>query len=178
MNLPVLSSGLLRYMVFYKQFNGNIIIKPIHSSKIDDVEKVKIFFTNRMNEQHLSDLNKYTLTPCIFQECIDKECDIRVTVVNKKVFSAYVDSQSEEETKVDWRRKKRRFKPYDLPIDIQEKCIAITHALGLSFGAIDIIKSTTGEYVFLEINPNGQWAWVEIDTGLEISNEIINYLSN
>jgi glutathione synthase/RimK-type ligase-like ATP-grasp enzyme len=47
----------------------------------------------------------------------------------------------------------------------------------LSFGAIDIIKKLNGEYVFLEINPNGQWAWLETELDLKISDEIINYLT-
>jgi glutathione synthase/RimK-type ligase-like ATP-grasp enzyme len=33
--------------------------------------------------------------------------------------------------------------------------------LGINFGCFDIIKSTKGEYVFLECNPNGQWLWIE-----------------
>ena len=42
---------------------------------------------------------------------------------------------------------------------------------------IDFIKSIDGRYVFLEINPNGQWVWIETQTGQRISDEIINFLN-
>ena len=50
--------------------------------------------------------------------------------------------------------------------------------LNIKFGAIDIIKTPKDEYVFLEINPNGQWAWIEMQTGQEMSDEIIKFLEN
>jgi glutathione synthase/RimK-type ligase-like ATP-grasp enzyme len=50
--------------------------------------------------------------------------------------------------------------------------------LNLRFGAIDFILDESGEYVFLEINPNGQWAWIERKTGYKISSEIVNLLVN
>lgn len=49
--------------------------------------------------------------------------------------------------------------------------------LSISFGAIDLVRDKNGDYIFLEINPNGQWAWVEMETGLKISDEIIKFLT-
>jgi glutathione synthase/RimK-type ligase-like ATP-grasp enzyme len=51
------------------------------------------------------------------------------------------------------------------------------HKLGLNFGAVDMILTPDGRYVFLEINPNGQWGWVEDLTGMPISEEIIGLLT-
>ena len=56
-------------------------------------------------------------------------------------------------------------------------CIRLLKELNLQFGAIDMIKTPDGSYIFLEINPNGQWAWIETQTGLQISDAIINFLS-
>lgn len=164
--------------ILHSECNSELIIKPIHSGRVEDDDKMRLIFANKINKDHLENLSNFDLTPCIFQEFIKKEIDIRVTVVGDKVFSAFVDSQSDEETKTDWRRKKQPFKVYELPISIQNKCIEITKSLGLNFGAIDLVKTNKNEYYFLEINPNGQWAWIEIDTGLPISKEIINYLNN
>jgi glutathione synthase/RimK-type ligase-like ATP-grasp enzyme len=100
-----------------------------------------------------------------------------VTVIGEKVFSAKINSQILNETKIDWRKKKMPFEKYELPKGISDKCILITKKLQLSFGAIDLIKKLNGEYVFLEINPNGQWAWLETELDLKISDEIINYLT-
>jgi glutathione synthase/RimK-type ligase-like ATP-grasp enzyme len=52
----------------------------------------------------------------------------------------------------------------------------ISSILEFKFGAIDLIKHPNGEYYFWENNPNGQWAWIEMDTGMLISQAIIKFL--
>ena len=46
----------------------------------------------------------------------------------------------------------------------------------LVFGAIDMIVTPAGEYVFLEINANGQYLWIEKQTGLPITSSIVDLL--
>jgi glutathione synthase/RimK-type ligase-like ATP-grasp enzyme len=162
---------------FAQDNNHNIIIKPLNSGQIKEADGVSTIFTNRLNKKDISNIHNYAITPAIFQEYIEKDYELRITVVNDKVFSARVDSQQDEETKTDWRKKKLKFTKYQLPDEIANECIELTKRLNISFGAIDMIKSKKGEYVFLEINPNGQWAWLEMDAGLKISDEIITYLT-
>ena len=50
--------------------------------------------------------------------------------------------------------------------------------INLNTGSADLILDKNGNYIFLEINPNGQWAWIEKQTGYEISNEIVNLLEH
>jgi hypothetical protein len=162
---------------FIEKNNADIIIKPIRQGKIKQARGFRSIFTNKVNSDIINDLADFHLTPCIFQQNIKKDYELRVTIVGDKVFSAKVDSQRLEETRIDWRKKKLSFQPYELPEGISNKCLALTKNLNLSFGAIDLIKNKDGEYIFLEINPNGQWAWLEIETGLKISDEIINFLT-
>jgi glutathione synthase/RimK-type ligase-like ATP-grasp enzyme len=100
-----------------------------------------------------------------------------VTLVGREVFAAAVDSQVTAATRQDWRRERLPFRAYELPTVVADKCVALMQALQLRFGAIDLIKSTDGQYYFLEINPNGQWAWVELDCGLPISRALIAELA-
>lgn len=162
---------------FFYQHNEDIIVKPIGQTRIMEKDGPAFLFTNMVSKKQIDNLNQFDLTPVIFQNNIKKELEIRVTVVGNKVFSAFVDSQSDEETKIDWRKKKLQFSKFQLPEEIEEKCIRLVAELHLYFGAIDIIKGVDGQYVFLEINPNGQWAWIESQTGLRIADEIINHLS-
>ena len=104
--------------------------------------------------------------------------EIRVTVIDKKVFASSVYSQSNENTKNDWRKEKLEFSKVEIPKEISNKCITLLQELNIKFGAIDLIKTPEDEYVFLEINPNGQWAWIESQTGQEMSDEIIKFLEN
>jgi len=163
---------------FIIKHQNNVIIKPIRQGRFLQNEGFKTIFTNKIDNDKIKSLKDFDLTPSIFQEYVSKEYEIRVTVVANKVFSAKVNSQLKDETKIDWRKEKIPFEIYDLPKSICDKCIEITKHLNLSFGAIDIIKNKNGDYIFLEINPNGQWVWLEMDAGLNISNEIIKFLTS
>lgn len=162
---------------FIKKHDNNVILKPINQGRIDFGNFNKLIYTNKLKHEHIEQLKEYNLTPCIYQQYIDKLYEVRVTVVDSKVFAAKVDSQSTTDTKIDWRKQKLKFTSYILPKEIEVKCISLLKSLNISFGAIDLIKSINNEYYFLEINPNGQWAWIEIDTGLNISEAIINFLT-
>jgi glutathione synthase/RimK-type ligase-like ATP-grasp enzyme len=105
--------------------------------------------------------------------------DIRVTVVGEQVFPAKIHSQEFEETMVDWRKgenAKVKHERIELPPEIEDKCIELTKRLGLHFGAIDFVLDRGMNYVFLEINPNGQWGWIEKRLGYDISGEIVALL--
>ncbi len=110
------------------------------------------------------------MLPCQFQEYVPKEIEIRVTVFGSKALSVEIHSQVTESTRHDWRRYGEHGQaphyPHRLPSDIGIKCIKLVQRLGLEFGAIDLIVRPDGRYTFLEINPNGQWAWLERLTGL------------
>ncbi|MBZ5857322.1 hypothetical protein [Flavihumibacter profundi] len=163
---------------FYKEQGGRIIIKPISQTRIDNNETPSFIFTSRITQKQIDELENFDLTPCIYQNEIEKIYEIRVTVVGDNVFSASVDSQNDVETEVDWRKKRLIFKAIEIPKRVESLCIEIVKCLNLSFGAIDLIKDKDGNYIFLEINPNGQWAWIETQTGLNISEAIIKKLTN
>lgn len=161
---------------FYKQHDKSIILKPLSQSRIYKNDSLSLIFTNLAKEEHLLSLQDFELTPCIFQKYIKKKIELRVTVVGKDVFVASVDSQKNEKTKIDWRKENLNFIKASLPTEIEEKCVELVSTLDLEFGAIDLILDDEGNYIFLEINPNGQWAWIESQTNLPISESIIKYL--
>ncbi|MEI6348170.1 MAG: hypothetical protein WCP69_09515 [Bacteroidota bacterium] len=157
--------------------NEDVIIKPIRQGRINLEDGVKTIFTNQIDKTVIDNILHYDLTPCIIQNNILKDYELRITIVGDKVFSAKVNSQENKNTITDWRKEKNPFLKYNLPIEIEQKCIQLTKKLNISFGAIDLVRDKNGNYIFLEINPNGQWAWIEMETGLKISDEIINYLT-
>lgn len=119
--------------------------------------------------------------PMIFQEYVEKSFELRITVVGKKVFPCAIYSQKSTRAKEDWRRYDLANTPHEqheLPADIKEKCIQFVERLGLHFGCIDMIVTPAGDYIFLEINPNGQWLWVEHITKMPISKAIAELLVN
>lgn len=163
---------------FYLKNDSDIIIKPLAHTRISYSKEVAFIFTNPVSKELIDSIEQYDINPCIFQKNILKDYEIRVTVIDKKVFASSVFSQSNEETKNDWRKKKMDFNTVEIPKDISDKCVELLQELNIKFGAIDLIKTPNGEYVFLEINPNGQWAWIEMQTGQQMSDEIIKFLKN
>lgn len=180
-NIPktLVSYNYTEIISFFEDCKENIIIKPLNYGRIEESQdKCGHIFTNKVTKENLGLLRESAPLPSIYQENIVKKIEIRVTVVDTKVFAAYVDSQSQLNTSIDWRREKLNFKPFELPKDIIEKCVSLVRKLNLNFGAIDLIQKPNGEFVFLEINPNGQWVWIETDTGLKISDAIIDFFTS
>jgi glutathione synthase/RimK-type ligase-like ATP-grasp enzyme len=65
---------------------------------------------------------------------------------------------------------------HQLPDEIQQKCFTMLSALNLSYGAFDLILTPDDKYIFLEINPSGQYGWIETLTGMPITSAICDLL--
>ena len=122
-----------------------------------------------------------TATPLMAQEYIEKKLELRVTIVGQKVFACAIYSQDSERTKEDWRRydfDNVRHEQYQLPKEVEAHLMEFMAVCNLTFGAIDMILTPSGRYVFLEINPSGQFGWIEDLTNMPISKAIAETLSN
>ena len=122
-----------------------------------------------------------SVDPMIFQQFIKPAYELRVSVVGEAVFAAKIMSSDQGPFR-DW-----RYGHIDdtfaatattLDEDLQKKCIHLTHTLGLNYSAIDLIVDTQGAVWFLEINPNGQWAFIEETTGQPIGKALAELLSS
>lgn len=109
------------------------------------------------------------LAPVIFQRHVAAVADLRVTIIGDEVFAAAVDVR-DLSYDVDVRLNlDAKHVAHDLPEDIANKLRALMRQLGLMYGAIDLRLTEDGRYVFLEINPAGQFLYVEQQTGQPIA---------
>ncbi len=163
---------------FRKTKSEGVIIKRLGGGIVLDGNQGSAIYTSLVSEADINDIGRVRYTPTLFQEYIQKDVELRITVVGNKVFPIEIHSQKSERAKFDWRRDTLNLlhREHLLPEDVKQKIINFVHKLGLNFGAIDMILTPNGRYVFLEINPNGQWGWIEDLTGLPISDSIINLL--
>lgn len=155
----------------------HVIVKSIESDNVwlgDEQEYV--FFAQRVKSSSLGEQPEeaFTQTVSFVQEYVEKQFELRVTVVGEQMFACKIDSQrmDEDKGKVDWRQGYEhglRYEPYVLPESIRNFCLAYLQRLHLNFGCFDFIVTPQEEYVFLECNPNGQWLWIEQETGMKIS---------
>jgi glutathione synthase/RimK-type ligase-like ATP-grasp enzyme len=161
-----------------------VILKSIENDHVclnDDIEYV--FYAQKVPSESLKEQPQeaFSQTVSYVQNYIEKSFELRITVVGKDVFACKIDSQllDEDKGKVDWRQGYDyglRHEKYNLPPEIQHKCLLFLKHLKLNFGCFDFIVTPTHEFIFLECNPNGQWLWIESETGMEISKAILTYL--
>ena len=157
-----------------------VVAKAVNSGYIAGPDGNQAIFTSALDTTDFEDLAGLALAPVTFQEKIEKSSDIRVTVVGDEVFAAEILSQGRESSKVDWRATddpNLEHRNHALPSTLAHSCRQLVSHLGLSFGAIDFALKADGTYVFFEINPNGEWLWLEDRVGLPISDKIAAWLS-
>jgi glutathione synthase/RimK-type ligase-like ATP-grasp enzyme len=154
---------------FYQQHNQSIIYKPFHAymrvreDQNDQTTYATKLLTNRVQPQDLVESEGFIPTPSIFQPYVPKDIELRIVVVGKKLFACAIHSQQSARSREDWRRYDLTRTPheaYTLPDEIAAKLLQLMERLGLVFGSIDMIVTPSGEYVFLEVNPNGQFDWI------------------
>jgi glutathione synthase/RimK-type ligase-like ATP-grasp enzyme len=163
----------------FREF-GSMIAKPCRTGYVvcDGIEHS--IFTSQVLEDHLEDLASARLSPGIYQELVSKRYDVRVTIVGNRCFAAAIDSQSDPAATVDWRRTENPKLPHyriAVPGQLEETLLHLMKSLHLEFGAIDLIQTPSGEFVFLEVNPSGQWLWIDDTLQLGISESITDWLA-
>jgi glutathione synthase/RimK-type ligase-like ATP-grasp enzyme len=160
---------------FLRAHPQGVVIKALHAPLIENPELPQFIFTRRLDMELLDSADETESAPFILQEEIRPKRDIRVTVVDDVAFGAVVAEQTES---VDWRvaKPRPRFVPYDLPQEVSSRCTALVRALGLRFGALDLLIDSSGEWIFLEINPNGEWGWLQKTCGFPVAGALVDAL--
>ncbi|GAA0550982.1 MvdC/MvdD family ATP grasp protein [Actinomadura livida] len=164
----------------WNRAGGQLISKALTYKDFWVYGEQHLIYTTQVQRRHLAGRHRIQHAPVILQPNIAKAAELRVTVVGDQIFAAEIDSQSSRLTAQDWRRYDDNtvgYRAVKLPGEVAGRCLDFISALGLNFGAIDLIRRKDGEYVFLEVNVNGQWGWIETLTGLPISDAIADWLT-
>lgn len=132
-----------------------------------------------ITDENIGLLDAVGVVPCLFQEYVEKKCEYRVTVVGDELFVAEIDSQRQDDTRVDWRAFEEvlPIQVGTLPVEIERQCLKFVRSYNLNYSAIDLILTPSNEYVFIENNPNGQFMFVQrLVPDLEIAEAIAECL--
>lgn len=159
----LMSNDPARIRRFLAEHRGRTIYKPFFPAQWDHGDQVAILMTNEVRLEDLPSEDVLRLTPGIFQEKVDKAHELRVTILGEHVVTARLLSQESERTRLDWRAGmgKISVEPDRLPEEVERACLRLMRGLGIVFGCFDFIVTPEGEHVFLEVNPAGQFLWVE-----------------
>jgi ATP-GRASP peptide maturase of grasp-with-spasm system len=160
--------------------NGKVIMKPIQDPRpISINHKMFLQYTTEVT-QNLLDHLPDTFFPCLFQQLIDKNIEIRTFFLNGQCFSMAICSTFDKQTQIDFRRYNDRHPnrclPYQLPLDIENKISLLMDKMRLNCGSLDLILDNHGTYYYLEVNPVGQFGMVSYPCNYNIEKEIAEFL--
>ncbi len=149
------------------------IVKSLDTALFYDTQNNKEMFTysNVVSGEELQDY-ELASAPIIIQEFLNPKVDCRVTYIQGKLFPVKI-LQNGEGLYGDWRLRKDELEyvPFQLPTNISVAICKLMQKLEIQFGGIDL--AIVGEkYFFIEVNPTGEWGWLEIKTGMQISQTI------
>ena len=182
MELPptLITNSREEFLEFYDQHNGNVVTKLVGAAFHPTVGANTFSrYTEVVSKRDVGYAASLEYCPMILQAYVPKRLELRITVVGQEVFAAEIHSQHTHHTRHDWRRYDMGQTPHfvhNLPPEIYVTCIQLVQRLELCYGAIDMILTPDGRYVFVEINPSGQYLWIENETGLPISSAICDFL--
>lgn len=132
-------------------------------------------YTEKLTEEKIQELPD-KISPSFLQKNIEKRMEVRVFFLDNRCYSMAIFSQSDEKTKVDYRKyndeKPNRCVPFILPSAIAAKIIFLFNTLGLNTGSVDLIMDTKGDFYFLEINPVGQFGMVSNPCNYQLEKKV------
>jgi glutathione synthase/RimK-type ligase-like ATP-grasp enzyme len=153
---------------FITKHNGRVVHKSMTP------HQQQAIYTQKWKDTDYAKLESLMLAPTIFQEEISGERDIRITVIGDKVFTASITTS---ETNLDSRLQPDvPYEVYALPKSIERLILDVMQTLGLVFGCIDMRLTHNHDYVFFEVNPQGQFLYIEIWTSMPIARTLAQYL--
>lgn len=164
--------------LFENTKEGKYITKPISGDSIQRFDNFSIFnYTTLLDKDKVK---SETFFPSLVQNQINKKYELRIFYIHGKLYSMAIFSQKDDQTSVDFRvynkRKPNRNVPYQLPREEEEKLDKLMRCLNLNCGSIDMIVTPDNQYVFLEVNPIGQFGMVSYPCNYNLEKIIAEHL--
>ncbi|HVI47530.1 MAG TPA: hypothetical protein VM802_21850 [Chitinophaga sp.] len=160
--------------------HGRIISKPLDSALSEVHNNIFGMGTVMIDSEVLQPLPEL-LPIALFQAYIFKEVELRIFYLEGELFTVAIFSQQSQKTVIDFRHycelRPSRMVPFLLPVEIAQMVNQFMKLKMLNTGSLDFILTPAGEYVFLEVNPSGQFEWISIACNLNLEKRIADTLA-
>ncbi|MFZ3482122.1 ATP-grasp domain-containing protein [Sphingomonas sp. 3-13AW] len=144
---------------------GDVCMKGYYPKGWLTDEGIRHALNTKISLSDLSEPASCEIMPHIYQEYITKKAEYRVTLFAGHVGAVAIDSTKlNGPAESDWRADMaylENLRLASLPDDVISAARRMMAHLGLRFGSLDIAETPSGEFVFFEINEQGQWLWTE-----------------
>lgn len=159
---------------------GRVICKTFGPNSVTELGVSKVAYTHRLTEDDLRDLRGITTTTHQIQHWIGKARETRIVVVGERMFGIGIDAHNAP-ARIDWRADFRAltYDQVEIPPPVEKGVRRYMESMGLTYAAFDfVIEHGTGQWVFLESNSSGQYAWLETATGAPITDALVGLLAS
>lgn len=151
------------------------------SNGIYDIGGHDAFYTYTEARDKADFANKdIKLFPSLVMSLVEKSFEVRSFYLNGEFYSMAIFSQRNKQTSIDFRKYcselPNKNEPFKLPIDVEEKLDKLYKKLDLNTGSADFIVDKDGKFIFLEINPVGQFQMTSLPCNYNLEQKIANYL--
>ena len=147
---------------FWKAHGNDVVYKQFVAAKETWRETRRL----KAGDEFLAE--SISLAPVIFQGFVKGVADLRVIAIENDLFAAAAEMDGAEYPEDVRMNLGIEYKPHNLPDAVRTKILNLMQRLRLTYGAIDLRLTPEGEYIFFEINPSGQFLYIEQHTGLKI----------
>ena len=148
---------------------------PAYEVVLHDSPRTKTAVVKSLSNELVGDRVLYTIGvrtddldpryPWFVEQYIAASHDVTVVFVRGQVF-AFSLERDFLKTTIDWRQcisPEQKWTRHSLPPQLSTAILAYMEALKLDFGRFDFLLDKEQRYWFCEVNPNGQFAWLDLN---------------
>ncbi|QIK09054.1 ATP-grasp domain-containing protein [Streptomyces sp. Je 1-4] len=145
---------------------GRVIVKPVVGAT------GPLMFTQRIEDPTSFQAESFAACPAIYQEYIEGSEHIRLNCFGDRMYAALLKTDQ-----LDWRADLTiPISEWRVPEETAKKVTSVLQRLGLRMGAIDIKLTPSGEPVWLEVNPQGQFLFLEPLLNIPLGELFLDFL--
>jgi glutathione synthase/RimK-type ligase-like ATP-grasp enzyme len=176
LNIPktLVSTERDEILDFYRQCNKNILYKVLFDASLGQISTDKYnpgeviiqknAHARAVKYDEIAEMPQKSLSPMLFQEILDTAYNIRVTIVGNSIFAARYYSHTCKSIDLlhQCPLEEIIFEVIQLPEKLNDLILKFVRRYNLAFSALDFIQIKSGDYYFIENNPNGQFGFIEL----------------
>lgn len=156
--------------------NKRYVVKSIDTAIFNEENMEMFMYSAVMTGKEILE-SELSLAPVFIQEYLENKVDLRVTYISGKTYPVKILS-NDAGIECDWRKMDKdslQYIPCQISVEIDLRIKQLMQTLNLEFGGIDLIESC-GKTYFIEVNPTGEWGWLESNTNIRIDEAIVDSL--
>ena len=159
------------------QAGGCCAAKALQVEVTNSADGYRTPFTAVWADDAIAEDRSIEMSPTIYQEYLEKLVELRCVVMGDEIYCAEMDTQSRPATRLDSRLDPDiPMRPHRLPPEVEAAVARLVASFGIRTASMDLVLRPDGRYVFLDLNPNGQWLWIEERAGLPLSDAMARLL--